>query len=186
MAKVLKKIVINGVDYNIPSGGGSVDDTAFSNSRDGETWKAPSQNAVYDKITSMDTDINNKITAPSGWNVWDVLKKTANGTEWGTVSIANPITLEYVETVDITFSNTLEGQTFPRTYNYLVYVVCIPNYSNIYTVWFDIFQNTLRSWKQSCKNVFLRPWATIQYDTFNGTWGSVTVKCYVYKATINT
>lgn len=48
--------------YSTPDGeaGSFVDDTAFWSSWDWVTDKAPSQNAVYDKVASMVTDINNK------------------------------------------------------------------------------------------------------------------------------
>ena len=53
----------------------------------GSSWswvsdKSPSQNAVYNKITSMDTTIADKLDNPSWWNVGDVLTKTANWEEW--------------------------------------------------------------------------------------------------------
>jgi len=53
----------------------------------GSSWswvadKSPSQNAVYNKISAMDTEINWKIDNPDNWNVWDVLTKTADWEEW--------------------------------------------------------------------------------------------------------
>lgn len=48
---------ITEVSITYPS---QVDDTAYANTWDGVTWTAPSKNAVYDKISSMDTTISSK------------------------------------------------------------------------------------------------------------------------------
>ena len=63
-----------------------VDDTAYASSWDWVTATAPSKNAVYDKISAMDTTIGWKITNPSWWTAWQYLKKTANWEEWANVS----------------------------------------------------------------------------------------------------
>jgi len=73
---------ITEVDITHPS---QVDNTAYDNTWDWVTNKAPSQNSVYDKISSMDTTIGWKITNPSGWTAWQYLKKTAQWEEWANV-----------------------------------------------------------------------------------------------------
>ena len=52
-----------------------ISDTAYWGSWDGQTWTAPSQNAVYDKINSM-------CVVPSGWSCWQVLTNTWSGCAW--------------------------------------------------------------------------------------------------------
>lgn len=163
MAKVLKKIVINGVDYNIPSGGGSVDDTAFSNSRDGETWKAPSQNAVYDKITSMDNNIINKITAPSGWNVWDVLKKTANGTEWGAASWGVLFTLP---------DTPIQGMLYYNTTNYKLYIYDWTYWRNVAN-WY--IKGSFADSRDTTEILYSWTWGSIIHWRDNN-WGEIEVK----------
>lgn len=64
----------------------SVDDTAFANSWDGQTDIAPSKNAVYDKLSAMDTTIWTKA------NDSDVVKKTGNQTiNWTKTYTTSPV-----------------------------------------------------------------------------------------------
>ena len=74
---------ITETDITYPS---QVDDTAYASSWDWVTTTAPSKNAVYDKISAMDTTISWKITNPSWWTAGQYLKKTANWEEWASVS----------------------------------------------------------------------------------------------------
>lgn len=64
----------------------SVNDTAFWDSWDGETDIAPSKNAVYDKLKSMETAIWNKA------NDSDVVKKTGNQSiSWTKTFTTSPV-----------------------------------------------------------------------------------------------
>jgi hypothetical protein len=57
-----------------------VSDTAYASSWDWVTWTAPSKNAVYDKISSMDTTISGKQNTIS-----DLSTIRTNATNWATV-----------------------------------------------------------------------------------------------------
>jgi len=48
-------------------------------------FAASSHSHAISDVTNLSTSLDSKITNPSGWSAWNVLKKTANGTEWGTV-----------------------------------------------------------------------------------------------------
>lgn len=64
----------------------SVDDTAFWDSWNGETDIAPSKNAVYDKLKSIETDISNKA------NNSDVVKLTGDQTiDWKKTFSTSPV-----------------------------------------------------------------------------------------------
>lgn len=52
-----------------------VDDTAYASSWNWVTWIAPSKNAVYDKIESING-------VPSWWNNWDVLTNVSGTPTW--------------------------------------------------------------------------------------------------------
>lgn len=66
---------ITEVSINYPS---QVDDTAYASSWDWVTWTAPSKNAVYDKISAMDTTISWKqnalATQTAYTSQWDATK----------------------------------------------------------------------------------------------------------------
>lgn len=66
---------ITEVNISYPS---QVDDTAYANSWDWVTWTAPSKNAVYDKISAMDTTISWKqnalATQTAYTSQWDATK----------------------------------------------------------------------------------------------------------------
>lgn len=64
--------------YNWAAPASQVSDTAYASSWNGVTTTAPSQNAVYDKISAMDTTIGSKA------NDSDVVKLTGNQTIAGT------------------------------------------------------------------------------------------------------
>ena len=76
-SKIVKKIYKNWQEYLIfGSWWASIEvDSALSD---------VSENPVQNKVVKWAVDA--KLTTPSGWSVWDVIKKTANGTEWGQVS----------------------------------------------------------------------------------------------------
>jgi len=54
-------------------------------SHDASDFAASSHSHAISDVTNLQTSLDGKITNPSGWSTWNVLKKTANGTEWGTV-----------------------------------------------------------------------------------------------------
>lgn len=55
-----------------------VSDTAYASSWNWVTWIAPSKNAVYDKIESINQ-------VPSWWNNWDVLTNVSGTPTWSTL-----------------------------------------------------------------------------------------------------
>ena len=63
----------------------AISDSAFDDTWDWDTSHAPSKNAVYDKISDMDTIIWWKITNPSGWTEGQVLTKSSNWETWSTI-----------------------------------------------------------------------------------------------------
>ena len=67
-----------------------VSDTAYASSWNWVTTVAPSKNAVYDKISAMDTTIGNKA------NTSDVLTKT-NTTSYTPTANYHPATKKYVD-----------------------------------------------------------------------------------------
>ena len=67
-----------------------IDDTAYASSWDADTTHAPTKNAVYDKISAMDTTIWNKA------NTSDVLTKT-NTTTYTPSENYHPATKKYVD-----------------------------------------------------------------------------------------
>ena len=67
-----------------------VSDTAYANTWDWVTDTAPSKNAVYDKISTMDTTIGDKA------NTSDVLTKT-NTTSYTPTANYHPATKKYVD-----------------------------------------------------------------------------------------
>lgn len=102
---------------------------------------------LEDTVSDLSTEVDWKIDYPSWWNVWQVLKKTANGSEWWTVSwwhnyawetktISNSTLEIWLRTiVDNPWSNfTL---TAPATLeDWMEYVLrCINNSSYTITLW---------------------------------------------------
>lgn len=71
---------------------GMVDNWAYASNWDWVTWVAPSKDAVYDKISAMDTTIGNKA------NSSDVITKT-NTTAFTPTGDYNPATKKYVDDV---------------------------------------------------------------------------------------
>ena len=106
----------NGSAWNPLWWNAEVDDTAYGSSWDWQTSKAPSKNAVYDKISSMDTVINwkqdtiNDLEAIRSWaSAWstatqpaDVLTKT-NTTAFTPSANYHPATKKYVDDNAVTF-----------------------------------------------------------------------------------
>lgn len=106
----------NGSAWNPLWWNAEVDDTAYGSSWDWQTSKAPSKNAVYDKISSMDTAISwkqdtiNDLEAIRSWaSAWatatqpaDVLTKT-NTTAFTPSANYHPATKKYVDDNAVTF-----------------------------------------------------------------------------------
>ena len=124
-----------------------VDDTAYANSWDWVTWVAPSKNAVYDKILSMDTTIWNKA------NTNDVILKSTSWTQTVSSTTTSQTTPLGVKSANansayISFSNAngwkwsywVDNSWKPMYYNWteyqLAYKTDIPSVS-----WFQTTSN---------------------------------------------
>ena len=77
-----------------------VSDTAYASSWDWVTWVAPSQNAVYDKVSAMDTTIGNKA------NDADVVKLTWNQTIGWTKTFSSEPVIPSKSALPVSPSNT--------------------------------------------------------------------------------
>ena len=125
----------------------SVDDTAFASSWDWVTGTAPSKNAVYDKLSAMDTTISGKqATLVSGTNIktinntsllwsgnisitaWDMSYSDFNwaSKSWATVTLDLASTITPSANFTVNAPSTIkDGQT---------YILRVENWSTAYTM----------------------------------------------------
>jgi len=135
-----------------------VSDTAYASSWDWVTTTAPSKNAVYDKISSMDTTISNKA------NTSDVLTKT-NTTEFTPTWYYQPATKKYVDdNISAATWWAVSDEAYGASWDWVTWIA--PSKNTVYDKISSM--DTTISWKQAT----LVSWTNIKTVNWNSLLGS--------------